>query len=151
MPFSFDTFLHDLSNNTSLNSFLNNPIYVAIVIILIMLLMVYVMFRTEMDPESEYGFWTLIFRSGLYMLLPIMTIIFLHYKNIEREYEQKYDNKALTKTINASIGGKIGDEEEIIGKLDIVNNANTQEIVPKIAKTESILENKIPDLEVGDS
>jgi hypothetical protein len=61
------------------------------------------MFSSEYDEDSEYSFWALLFRSGIYILLTTITVLFLHYKNLEREFEQKYDNKTLTKTIDATI------------------------------------------------
>lgn len=151
MGLNIDSALHDIANSTALNSIFNNPIYTAIIIVLIMLLIIFIMFRSEFDENSDYSFWVLLFRSGIYLLLPIITIIFIHYKNIEREFEQKYDNKALSKTIDAAVVGE--GENTLDVKKEMISGAF--KIKPTLTSTtdlegneneESILDNIKIDL-----
>ena len=117
MGFALDSFINDIANSTSLNSIFNNPIYTAILIVAIVLLIIFVMFRTEVD-ESDYSFWTLLFRSGFYLILPIMMIVFVHYKNVERDYDSRYESKTLNDVVLAGMGKK--DPNQVTGKGEVV-------------------------------
>lgn len=99
MPFSFSNAFNDLSKS----NIINNPIYTAILIVFIVLIIIIFMFKKDHKKKSKKSFWVLLFRSGCYMLLPILTIIFAHYKSIEKEYDNKFDNKALNETINNAV------------------------------------------------
>lgn len=128
-----ETFLNDIANSTTFKDIFSNPIYTAIVITLIILLVIFIMFRTEFSDDSNYSFWTLLIRSGFYILLPVMTIVFMHYKNIEGDFERKYDNKTLTNTVGGSIDLK-GIKE--IGLLD-------KEIISGAFKNEPTLDTNL--------
>ena len=106
MGLNLDSIYNNIANSISFNSIFNDPIRTSLIIILIILIFIYFMFRTEYNDDSDYSFNTLLFRTGFYLTLPIMTIMFIHYKNIEREYDHKYDNKALTSVINSTVTGK---------------------------------------------
>jgi len=121
MPISLTNFVDDISRSTSLNGIFNNPIYTAILIVLVMMLIIYFMFRTEVD-ESDQSFWNLLFRSGIYISLPVMGITFLHYKNLERDYESRITNKALNSAVESTLGQSI--QGYTIGSAEISSDSN---------------------------
>mgnify|MGYP003387378031 CR=1 FL=1 len=102
MGFSVDSFLDDIANNTSLSSAVGNPIYVGLMIVLIMLLIIFVMFKSDYD-DSESSFWKTLFRTGFYMAPLVMAALFIHYRNVERAFEQKYEDKTTTGTVTAAV------------------------------------------------
>ena len=114
MSNSMITSMYDFTSSNNLFNFVNNPIHTSIVIILIMLLIIFIMFRSEYNPDSSYSFWILLFRSGFYLLIPIVAIVCIHYKHIEQEFENKYENKILSNTINSTIEQKITGENEYL-------------------------------------
>lgn len=102
MTFSLDKLWQDIANSTSLNSVFNNPIYTSFLIVFVVIFIIYIIFRTEIN-EEEYSFWTLMFRSCVYLLLPVMTILFIHYKNIERDFDNRIEKKKLTEAVMGSL------------------------------------------------
>ena len=122
MGFSLNEFLNDIVNSNRVNAVFNNPIYTAILIVVIVLIIIFFMFRSVV----ENSFWTLLFKTGFYILFPIMAVVFIHYKNLDREYESKYENKALTKAVEPTLGVKTftGEGEKDILKLDKGKNAS---------------------------
>lgn len=96
MGLNIDSVLHDIANSTSLNSLFNNPIYISLIIVLIVMIMVYFMFFDYHDFSS-------LFKLGFYLFIPVSILTFIHYKNIEREFEHTYENKALSNVVSATI------------------------------------------------
>lgn len=139
MGFSLTSFANDIANSTSLASIFNNPIYTALIIVAIVLLIIFVMFRGEVE-DSEYSFWTLLFRSGFYLILPIMGVVFIHYKNTEREFEQKYENKVLTKTVENAVEKNVLGRGEEIDK-ELISGAFSNK--PTMSSTEPALDEVI--------
>lgn len=94
---NLNNILHDIADSTSLKSFFNNPIYVSIVIVLIVILMFYFILLDEDDNYLN------LIKIGIYLFVPVSLLTFIHYKNIEREYELKYENKALSNAVQSVI------------------------------------------------
>lgn len=145
MGLNLDNIYNNIANSISLNSVFNDPIRTSLIIILIIIIFVYFMFHSEHNEDSEYSFNTLLFRTGFYLTLPIMTIMFIHYKNIEREYDHKYDNKALSSVIDnaVSVTGKGEKLLEFHKELQSNKNNDIKNVVAKdnITKNDIQLDN----------
>ncbi len=113
MGWSIEKMIMDVSNSTSLNGIFNNPIYTAVLIVFIIAVIIVFMFRPSIDPDEP--FWNLLFRYSIYSFLPIISIVFIHYKNLERDFEKKYGNQQLESVVEQSIGReiKVGTSEAI--------------------------------------
>lgn len=109
MGFNLDKFLVDIRNNVSPTGIINNPIYTSIIIVLIILIIIIIMF---MDCETDTNFWLLMFRSGVYIFLPITIILFAHYESLKKEYEGRYENKTTTALVEATINKPISGKSE---------------------------------------
>lgn len=102
MPFTLETFINDLLNSTGANSVFNNPIYTAVLVALVIMLIIYFMYRDMVDEDEP--FWPVLIRSGIYIMLVTLGALFLHFKNLDHEYEQRYKNQALETVVKASQG-----------------------------------------------
>lgn len=101
MPFSLGTFFTDVANSTTFNSVVNNPIYSALIITLLILVIIYFMYRDAYD-DSEGSFWTTFIRSGIYILLVNLAMVYLHYNNQEREYEKRSQERVVTQLVEGT-------------------------------------------------
>lgn len=100
MPFDLDKCINDVANSTSFTSVFNNPIYTSLIIVFIVMIIIYFMFY---DNLVENEFWTLIFRTAFYITIPVVIIVFLHYRNIEREFECRVNNTKISEVVQAAI------------------------------------------------
>jgi hypothetical protein len=92
------------------------------------------MFSSDHDSE-ENSFWHLLFRSAVYMILPIFGILFLHYKNLERDFESKYSEKQTEDLVTRTLG------QDVTLKPVLTRGANEQKIplsVPALAPVQSV-------------
>lgn len=115
MSFDIDKFFRAIYDSTSVRGFFNNPIYVGIVIVLVMMVIVIFMFADYREDNDD--FWANLLRTGIYMLLPILALLFLHYKNTEREFEDKYTSKSEAAVVGATTKGQgeMSITEELFG------------------------------------
>jgi hypothetical protein len=102
MPFTLETFVNDILNSTGANSVFNNPIYTAILITLIIMLIIFFMYRDSVDEDEP--FWPMLIKTGIYTGLVVLGALFLHFKNLDYEYDQKYQNQAISKIVETSKG-----------------------------------------------
>jgi purine-cytosine permease-like protein len=146
MGFSLEKFFNDFANSST-SRIINNPVYTAVLIVVIVILIVYVMFRTEIN-EDEYSFWNLLIRTGVYLTIPLMGIMFVHYNNVKREFEKKYENKGYAEVVGAAIKNQPG-EPRTTGHGETEINPNfTSEKKSDIFDTKPTLQTNLENVEI---
>lgn len=118
MSFSFGKFFTDIADSTTYNSIINNPIYSAVVITLIIMIIIYFMYRDAYEDDEDNSFWTVFLRSGIYILLANLGIVYLHYNSLDREYEQKHSIKLMDKAVSGTTNNGIAGAGEGIMDVD---------------------------------
>jgi hypothetical protein len=70
----------------------------------------------EAGLEDEYSFWKLWIRTGIYMLVAVMGLFFLHYKQLSYDFEKQGEEKFLSRTVESTLvtEPKLGMAEPII-------------------------------------
>ena len=100
MPFNLETFINDILNSTGVNSIVNNPIWVGIIITVIILIIIYFQFADSMDEEQS--FWPVWIQTGVWILITTLSILFLHFKNVDNEYTKKGGDKQAQLVVQAT-------------------------------------------------
>lgn len=110
--FCLGDFTSDLLAAESVKSVMNNPIYTAMLIVITMMVIFYFMFRSRIDDEP---FWPTFIRAGIYGLILVTAIIFLHYRVSELTRESSGEVRILDKVVQGAMEKNIsGDENEIL-------------------------------------
>lgn len=110
MPLNLEKAVLDVVNSKSVVNIFNNPIYISLIIVFIVLLTIYLTFRVEVNElndsleDEKFPFISLLLKSGIYILLGTVAVVFVHNKNIQTEYENFYENNEDRDAINATIG-----------------------------------------------
>jgi hypothetical protein len=76
--------------NGKVRDFFTDPIKVSFVLAAIIVLIIYFIFRDIVDEDES--FFHIMFRAGLFILIAVVSVVFIHNKNIETEYESKYSD-----------------------------------------------------------
>ena len=73
--------------NITESTYFDNPIYVSFLILVI----IFIIFYFNFNPIcQEHGkFWTTMFRSAFYALIPTVLILCMHYKHLESDFDKK--------------------------------------------------------------
>jgi hypothetical protein len=113
--FDLDKIFSDIVYSKTVSDIFGNPVLVSIIIVAIILLIILFMFKKpESDDEEEEeddNFWRKMVKAGIYMLVPVISIIIIHYKNLEKEMESKYENKTTERIINDTLQPIINNNE----------------------------------------
>lgn len=119
MPFSLEKTVTDIINSDIVKTVFTHPIYTALVLVFIIMLTIYLVFQEEVDEleDNEFPFIGMLFRSGIYILLSTLGIIFIHNKSLQKEYEGAYENSVDRDTVNAGLSKKGGSDEDDIHKI----------------------------------
>jgi hypothetical protein len=129
MGFGIDQFISDITSSSAFGAVFSNPIFSALLIMVIILLIIYWVFsepynEAAEDLEDSPTFWRLMFRSGVYMMIAIFGIIFIHYKYLISEFENKHEEKLLKQTVQSTLHeGKVQGQGELI--LPRIDNIST--------------------------
>lgn len=111
MSFDLSQFITNISSSKTFNTLFAHPIWSALLILIIILLIMYCVMNesystaVEESGESENfpSFWRLLFRSGVYMSITLLGIIFLHYKIVLRDFEGRCINKQEEKIVESTV------------------------------------------------
>jgi uncharacterized integral membrane protein len=105
MGFGIDTFINSIVSAPTVREIFSNPIWSALIIVSVILLIIFAVFRSTFDEDNpyDYTFWRLLLRAGIYISLTIFGFLFLHYKNVNAEFEVKQDINAQTRAVSATI------------------------------------------------
>lgn len=76
--------------NGKVREFFTDPIKVSFILATIIVLIIYFIFRDVVDEDES--FFHIMFRAGLFILIAVVSVIFIHNKNIESDYESKYSD-----------------------------------------------------------
>jgi len=98
----------------------NNPIYTSLLIVLVIMIVMYTVLSEsyneaieEAELDDSPSFWRLMFRSGIYLLVAVFAIVFLHYKYVLDEFDKKHEEKVLKQTVQSvNVSGKGEDSLE---------------------------------------
>jgi len=120
MGFSIDQFISNITSSSAFSSVFNNPIFSALLIVVVILLIIYWVFSEpyneaveEADLEDSPSFWRLMFRSGIYMIIFIFGVLFVHYKYLSNEFETKHEEKLLKQTVQSAVSTVQGQGEPV--------------------------------------
>jgi hypothetical protein len=70
--------------------FFTDPIKISIILAVIIILIIYFIFRDIVDEDES--FFHIMFRAGLFTLIAVVSVVFIHNKNLESQYEDKYSD-----------------------------------------------------------
>lgn len=86
--------------NITESTYFDNPIYVSFLILVI----IFIIFYFNFNPIcQEHGkFWTTMFRSAFYALIPTVLILCMHYKHLESDFEKKTEDKGISNVVDAT-------------------------------------------------
>ena len=125
--FDLDKILNDIIYSKTVSSIVGNPVYVSIIIVTIILIIILFMFKESDDSDSEdedddkdkrsSDFWKKMVKVGVYMLIPVLSIIVIHYKNLEKEMENRYENKATERIVSDTLQPAVTASSEIVSQL----------------------------------
>lgn len=87
MPFHIKDMFDSLCNKLSKNSILSNPILTSLLILVCILLVSMWVYR-DVESADDTTFMLSLRLSG-YLIVLIMPIIFLHNRNLQKDYEAK--------------------------------------------------------------
>lgn len=117
--------LHEFISGASVSatSIINNPIWSALLIVVIILLIMYWVFYdavNQEDEEREYDpFWRLWVRAGVYTIIAVFGMTFLHYRSVSEEFERKSGNQQLSEIVDVA-----GMGEPLIGPAGAAEDAD---------------------------
>jgi hypothetical protein len=107
--FDLDKILNNIIYSKTVSCVVGNPILVSVIIVSIILIIILFMFKKpeyeddDDEDDSDETFWKKLVKVGIYMLIPVLTIIVVHYKNLEKEMESKYENQATDRIISETL------------------------------------------------
>lgn len=102
MGIELNKLIDDVTNNEFVRNLFNNPIYVALLIVVLIIVIIYFFFREIVSKDRP--FWLNMFRSGIYITLSTVLVLFLHNKSVEQEYEKYYEQRGIDSTVQATTG-----------------------------------------------
>ena len=70
---------------------LEDPIKISLILAVVIIVIIYFVFKDAID--EDHNFFNLMFRAGLFTIIPVVSLIFLHNKNLEGMYKSKYSDK----------------------------------------------------------
>tara|TARA_B110000014_G_scaffold112226_1_gene77013 strand:+ start:979 stop:1509 length:531 start_codon:yes stop_codon:yes gene_type:complete len=111
----FEKLISDIVNSTTVQTVFGNPIYSAIIIVSMVLLIIYLTTRNEVEvvEDSEYSMMGLIFTSGIYCIITVLTLVYLQHRSITKDFERRYSKRSLNDTVTATLGGTVAPPVDI--------------------------------------
>lgn len=111
----FEKLISDIVNSKTTQTVFGNPIYSAIIIVSMVLLIIYFTTRNEvtLQEESEYSMAGLMFTTGIYCIITVLTLVYLQDKAIRSEYDRRYDQRALNNVVAGTLGGTVAPPVDI--------------------------------------
>ncbi len=111
----FEKLISDIVNSKTTQTVFGNPIYSAIIIVSMVLLIIYFTTRNEitLQDESEYSMAGLMFTTGIYCIITVLTLVYLQDKSIRSEYDRRYDQRALNNVVAGTLGGTVAPPVDI--------------------------------------
>jgi hypothetical protein len=105
----FEKLISDIVNSKTVQTVFGNPIYSAIIIVSMVLLIIYITTRNEvvLDEDSEYSIMGLMFTTGIYCVITVLSLVYLQHRSITKEFERRYSKRALNDTVAATLGGTV--------------------------------------------
>jgi hypothetical protein len=113
------------SKKNSSRNLLADPIKASILLAVVVVLIIYFIFRDVVDEEES--FFGIMFKAGLFVLISVFTVVFLHSKNMEHVYEEKYADSGA-KEITAR---STEPTPEDVGPADLKKTEPSPEPVPE--------------------
>jgi hypothetical protein len=105
----FEKLISDIINSSTVQTIFGNPIYSAIIIVSMVLLIIYLTTRHEIElvEDSEYSMMGLMFTSGIYCIIAVLTLVYLQHRSISQEFERRYSQRSLNNVVSATLGGTV--------------------------------------------
>lgn len=121
MPAHLRDIVGGLCDRLTTNRIFGNPILTSLLILVCILLVSMWVYRDVMVPEdSDDTPFTLSLRLSGYLILLIMPIVFLHNKNLQKDYEKRGASE-----LTAEVFRK--------GPLDAADGAGSVEVIPDVS------------------
>ena len=111
----FEKLISDIANSKTTQTVFGNPIYSAIIIVSMVLLIIYFTARNEitLQEDSEYSMAGLMFTTGIYCIITVLTLVYLQDKSIRNEYDRRYDQRTLNNVVSGTLGGTVAPPVDI--------------------------------------
>ena len=78
-----------------------DPIKVSLILAVVIILIIYFIFKDAVDEDEN--FFSIMFKASLFTIIPIVSIVFIHNKNLENLYEDKYSDKGAKEIASRSV------------------------------------------------
>ena len=101
--FDLDQLVNSIIYSQTSSQIIGNPIYVSIIIVTFLLIMIIFMFK-EHDPDE---FWPRMINTSIYSMIFVLSIIIIHYKNLEKEFETRHESGSLNNLIQSTTNNPI--------------------------------------------
>lgn len=99
MAFSIGEFINSFTSSKNINKVLLSPIWMAVIIVGVMVIISYFIFRDYADGDI----WGLIIKQGLYGVLILFGVMFLHDKALKDCMEEKHKDRQQESIVSAAL------------------------------------------------
>lgn len=117
MPFHIREMFDGICSKLSNNSILRNPVYTSLLILVCILLVSTWVYR-DIDPGEDDSQLSLSLRLSGYLIVLILPIVFLHNKNVSKDYEARGASELAAEIFRKPIGGE-NDGAEVVIQPDV--------------------------------
>jgi hypothetical protein len=98
--FKLEEFFNDAANLFTDSKYLQNPIWVAVIIVIVIILTIFYVINSEVDTiYDDTSMLHLYVKIGIISFLICSAVIFLHNKSIGKFYEKKYESMNQTEIV----------------------------------------------------
>lgn len=133
----FEKLISDIVNSKTVQTIFGNPIYSAIIIVSMVLLIIYLTARNEvvLHEDSEYSMMGLMFTTGIYCLITVLTLVYLQDKSIRNEFDRRYTKRGDNDVVAATLGGTVAPPVDIYNPVPaLLEGAEEEEYYAKKKK-----------------
>lgn len=81
--------------------FFTDPIKISFILAAIIIIIIYFIFRDIIDEDES--FFHVMFRAGLFVLIAVVSVVFLLNKNLEGYYEDKYSDTGAKNIVERGV------------------------------------------------
>lgn len=115
MPFHIKDLFDSMCNKLSKNSILSNPILTSLLILVCILLVSMWVYR-DVDPGEDDTNFMLSLRLSGYLIVLIIPIVFLHNRNLQKDYEAKNSSELAAEIFRKPV---LGDDISGAGMIEV--------------------------------